>query len=99
MDKIIEQIKNLRDEALRNYALTERGIATLKEMEDAEEDIIANYYDEDKNFIMSRVGDICEHYIEQQEYLYYQGVLDGMEMAQKNPQISDCKNELSALRG
>ena len=45
MDKIIEQIKSLRDDALRNYALSERGIATLKEMEDAEEDIIANYYE------------------------------------------------------
>ncbi len=99
MDKIIEEIKSLRDDALRNYALSERGITTLKEQEEAEEDIVANYYDEDKDFIMSRVGDICEHYIEQQEYLYYQGVLDGMELAKKNLKISECKNALCALRG
>ncbi len=99
MDKVIEHIKSLRDDALRNYALSERGIATLKEQEEAEEDIVANYYDEDKDFIMSRVGDICEHYIEQQEYLYYQGVLDGIEMIDKNPEISKCKNALCALRG
>lgn len=97
MDKVIEHIKGLRDNALKNYTLSERGIATLKEMEDAEEDILANYYDDDKNFIMSRVADICEHYIEQQEYLYYQGFLDGMEAnGTKDEQL---KSELYRLRG
>ena len=98
-DKLIEYIKSLRDNALKNYTLSERGIATSKEMEEAEEDLLANYYDDDINFIMSRVGDICEHYIEQQEYLYYQGVLDGMDLVKTNPQVSECKKTLCELRG
>ena len=98
-DKLIEYIKSLRDNALKNYTLSERGIAPSKEMEEAEEDLLANYYDDDINFIMSRIADISEHYIEQQEYLYYQAFNDGMEMAHKNPQILEVKNDLCALRG
>lgn len=97
MENIIEQIKSLRDNALKNYTLSERGIATLKEMEEAEEDLLANYYDDDINFIMSRIADISEHYIEQQEYLYYQGFLDGMES--KNLNSEQLKNDLCMLRG
>ena len=97
MENIIEQIKSLRDNALKNYTLSERGIATLKEMEEAEEDLLANYYDDDINFIMSRIADISEHYIEQQEYLYYQGFLDGMES--KNLNSEQLKNDLCILRG
>ena len=59
--------------------------------------LLANYYDDDINFIMSRIADISEHYIEQQEYLYYQGFLDGMES--KNLNSEQLKNDLCILRG
>ena len=96
-DKLIEYIKSLRDNALKNYTLSERGIITLKEMEEAEEDLLANYYEDDTDFIMSRIADISEHYIEQQEYLYYQGFLDGMENQNLNGE--QLKIELQMLRG
>lgn len=95
--EMIEHIKSLRDNALKNYTLSERGIATLKEMEKAEEDLLASYYDDDIDFIMSRIADIAEHYIEQQEYLYYQGFLDGIES--KNLNSEQLKSDLYMLRG
>lgn len=38
-DKMIEYIKSLRDNALKNYTQSERGITTSKEMEEAEDKI------------------------------------------------------------
>lgn len=99
--KLIKYIQKLRDNALKSYISSENGIVTLKESEEAEEDLIANYYEDDLRFIMSRTGDICEHYIEQQEYLYYQAFLDCIELAKKYPRIiedDDLKEKLIMLR-
>ncbi len=85
--ELIEHIQKLRDDALKSYISSENGIVTLKESQEAEEDLIANYYEEDLNFIMSRTGDICEHYIEQQEFLYYQAFLDCIELVKKQPEV------------
>ncbi len=85
--ELITHIQKLRDNALRSYISSENGIVTLKESKEAEEDLIANYYDDDLCFILSRTGDICEHYIEQQEFLYYQAFLDCIELAKKYPNI------------
>ena len=85
--ELITHIQKLRDDALKSYISSENGIVTLKESEEAEEDLIANYYEDDLRFIMSRTGDICEHYIEQQEFLYYQAFLDCIELVKKHPEV------------
>ena len=57
---------------------------------------------DDANFIMSKMQDISEHYIEQQEYLYYQAFLDCIELLEKFPNMltdTQLKEKIVDLRG
>ena len=82
--KYIEEKRLL---AMAEYLKTETGIATQKDVLEAEEDLVANYYDDDYNFIMSRIGDITEHYIEQQEFVYNKAFSDCIELIKKCPSV------------
>ncbi len=86
-EELMKYIENKRLEAMAEYLKTEMGIATQKDVEEAEEDLIANYYDEDYNFIMSRIGDITEHYLEQQEFMFQKAFFDSIEMIKNNPSV------------
>lgn len=86
-EELMKYIESKRLEAMAEYAKTEMGIATQKDVEEAEEDLIANYYDDDYNFIMSRIGDISEHYLEQREFLFQKAFFDCIEMIKRNPSI------------
>ena len=87
IQNILEEIDNRRCFALKEYLKSKRGVETSRDAYEADEDIFANYYDEDSNFIFEKMGDITEHYIEQQEYLYYQAFLDCIEMMKKTPEM------------
>ncbi len=75
-EELMKYIENKRLDAMREYQKTEIGIETQKDVEEAEEDLIANYYDDDYNFIKSRIGDITEHYLEQQEFIFQKTFFD-----------------------
>ena len=86
-EELMEYIENARLCAMAEYLKTEIGIATQKDVEEAEEDLIANYYDDDYNFIMSRIQDITEHYLEQQEFMFNKAFFSCIEMIKKYPSL------------
>lgn len=86
-EELLEYIEEKRLLAMAEYAKTQMGIETLKEVEDAEEDLISNYYDDDYNFIMNCIANISEHYLEQQEFIYNKAFLDCLELVRKNPSV------------
>ena len=86
-EELMKYIENARLCAMEEYLKTEMGIKTQKDVEEAEEDLIANYYDDDYNFIMSRIGDISEHYLEQQEFIFQRAFFDCIEMIKRNPSV------------
>ena len=86
-EELEKYIENARLEAMAEYLKTEIGIATQKDVEEAEEDLIANYYDDDYNFVMSRIQDITEHYLEQQEFMFNKAFFSCIEMIKTNPSI------------
>ena len=86
-EELTKYIENKRIEAMIEYQKTEMGIATQKEVEEAEEDLIANYYDDDYNFIMNCIGNISEHYLEQQEFIYNKAFSDCIELIKKYPSV------------
>lgn len=86
-EELIKYIENARLCAMAEYLKTEMGIATQKELEEAEEDLIANYYDEDYDFIMNCIGNISEHYLEQQEFMFNKAFADCIEMIKKYPSV------------
>lgn len=86
-EELMKYIEDKRLELMAQYLKTEMGIKTQKDVEEAEEDLIANYYDDDYNFIMSRIGDISEHYLEQQEFIFQRAFFDCIEMIKRNPSV------------
>lgn len=86
-EELMKYIENKRLEAMRDYSKTEMGIMTLKEIEEAKEELIANYYDDDYNFIMSKIQDISEHFLEQQEFMFNKAFFDCIEMIKKYPSV------------
>ena len=86
-EELKKYIEDKRIEAMAEYLKTEMGIATQNDVHEAQEDLIANYYDDDYNFIMSKIGDICEHYIEQQEFMFNKAFCDCIELLKKYPSI------------
>ena len=86
-EELMKYIEEKRLEAMGEYLKTEIGIETQKEVHEAEEDLIASYYEDDYNFIMSRIGDITEHYLEQQEFLFQKAFSDCIEMIKNNPSV------------
>ena len=86
-EELAKYIENKRLELMAEYLKTEMGIETQKEVHEAEEDLIANYYEDDYNFIMSRVGDITEHYLEQQEFIFQRAFFDCIELIKNNPSV------------
>lgn len=86
-EELAKYIENKRLELMAQYLKTEMGIKTQKEVHEAEEDLIANYYEDDYNFIMSRVGDITEHYLEQQEFIFQRAFFDCIELIKNNPSV------------
>lgn len=86
-EELEKYIEDKRLCAMAEYLKTEMGIETQKDVHEAEEDLIANYYDDDYNFIMSRIGDITEHYLEQQEFMFNKAFFDCIEMIKKNPSV------------
>lgn len=86
-EELMKYIENKRLEAMAEYAKTEMGIVTQKEVEEAEEDLIANYYDDDYNFIMEKIQDISEHYLEQQEFMFNKAFFDCIEMIKNYPPV------------
>ncbi len=86
-EELEKYIENKRLEAMAEYLKTEMGIATQKGVAEAGEDLIANYYADDYNFIMSRIGDISEHYLEQQEFIFNKAFFDCIEMIKTHPSV------------
>ncbi len=86
-EELMKYIEDKRLELMAEYLKTEMGIKTQKEVYEAEEDLIANYYDDDYNFIMSRIGDISEHYLEQQEFIFQRAFFDCIELIKNNPSV------------
>ncbi|MBR3791691.1 MAG: hypothetical protein IKK18_03220 [Clostridia bacterium] len=86
-EELIKYIEDKRLCAMAEYLKTEMGIATQKEVEEAEEDLVANYYDDDYNFIMNCIGNISEHYLEQQEFIYNKAFSDCVELIKKHPSV------------
>ena len=86
-EELMKYIEEKRLLAMAEYLKTQMGIATQKEVFEAEEDLIANYYDDDYNFIMKCIGDITEHYLEQQEFIYNKAFWDCIELVKKYPSV------------
>lgn len=86
-EELIVYIEKARIDAMAEYAKTEMGIVTQKEVDEAEEDLIANYYDDDYNFIMSRIQDITEHYLEQQEFMFHKAFSDCIKLVKQCPSV------------
>ena len=86
-EELEKYIENKRLELMAEYLKTQMGIETQKEVHEAEEDLIANYYEDDYNFIMSRIGDISEHYLEQQEFIFQRAFFDCIELIKNNPSV------------
>ena len=86
-EELIKYIDDKRVLAMAEYLKTEMGIATQKEVFEAEEDLVANYYDDDYNFIMNCIANISEHYLEQQEFIYNKAFSDCLELVRKNPSV------------
>ena len=86
-DELEKYIENARLCAMAEYLKTEIGIKTQQDVHEAEEDLIANYYDDDCNFIMSRIGDITEHYLEQQEFMFNRAFFCCIELIKREPAI------------
>lgn len=99
--EILEYIKTKKDLALKEFQKSEIGCVTTHEAEEAEEDIFDNYYEDDSDFIFEKMGDITEHYIEQQEFVYYQAFIDCIEILNDFPELltnSDLKESLCKMR-
>lgn len=86
-EELTKYIEDKRLCAMAEYLKTEMGIETQKQVEEAEEDLIANYYDDDYNFIMNCIGNISEHYLEQQEFVYNKAFSDCVELIKKYPSV------------
>lgn len=86
-EELMKYIEDKRLLAMAEYLKTEVGIATQKEVFEAEEELISNYYDDDYNFIMKCIGDITEHYLEQQEFIYNKAFRDCIELVKMCPSV------------
>lgn len=99
--ELIPHIQKLREEAVKNFSLSEKGIIRAKRMNEADEDIIANYYDEDRKFINECIIAFNRYFMDEGEFLYYQAFLDCIKLIKKYPQIledDDLKQNLLMLR-
>lgn len=86
-EELMKYIEDKRLELMAEYLKTEMGIETQKEVHEAEEDLIANYYDDDYNFIMEKIQDISEHYLAQQEFMFNKAFFDCIELIKNNPSV------------